>query len=85
MAEKVLIGKITHYFPNVKAAVVVIEKKQKLKVGDKILVEGHGNSFEQTVDSMQVDRKPIKEAKAGDAIGLEVKEDVKAGDLVYKA
>lgn len=86
MAEKKeCIGKVTHYFPKVKAAVVEIGKGQKLKVGDKILVEGHGNSFEQTVDSMQIDRKPIKEAKAGDAIGLEVKEDVKEGDLVYKA
>lgn len=80
-----LIGKITHYFPHVKAAVIEIEKKQSLKIGDNILIEGHGNSFEQKVSSMQIDRKPIKEAKAGDAIGLEVAEDVKAGDLVYKA
>jgi len=80
--EKQEIGKITHFFPKVMAAVV--ELKADLKKGDKILIEGHGNSFEQEATSMQIDRKPIEEGKAGQEVGLEVKEDVKPGDVVFK-
>ena len=74
------IGKITHFFP--KISVAVIELEGVLKVGDKILIEGHGNTFEQAVDSMQIDRVDVKSAKKGQAIGLKVLQPVKEGDIV---
>ena len=76
------IGKITHYFTNIMVAVV--ELSGELKKGDKIIVKGASTNFEQTVDSMQIDRVDIEEAKKGDAIGLKVKEHARPGDLVYK-
>jgi translation elongation factor EF-1alpha len=79
--EKARVGRISHYFP--KIGVAVIEVEAALKVGDKILVEG-STAFEQTIDSMQVDRKPIKAAKKGDSVGMKTAQPVKEHDIVYK-
>ena len=81
MAEKE-IGEITNYFQHVKAA--AIKLTAPLKVGDKIAVRGGEKSFEMTVDSMQIDRKPVEAAKKGDEIGLLVPEDVHKGYKVFK-
>ena len=78
-----LIGSITHYFPHVEAAVLVV-KQGTLKNGDTILIKGHTTRFEETVESMQIDRVPIAEAKKGDEIGLHVRERVREHDQVYK-
>ena len=78
-----LIGRVTHYFPHVNAAVVIIEKAG-LKLGDRILIKGHTTSFEETIQSMQVDHQSIQVAKKGDEIGLAVKERTREHDLVYK-
>lgn len=75
------IGKVTHFFP--KISVAVVELEGSLKAGDKIIIEGHGNKFEQTADSMQIDRDSVKTAKKGQAIGLRVLQPVKEGDLVF--
>jgi len=80
--EKV-IGKITHYFPHVSAAVVKLSTT--LKAGDRIKIVGGGNEFEQEVTSMQIDRSPIEEAKKGDEVGLYVSEKVREGYKVYAA
>ncbi|MEM4221915.1 MAG: translation elongation factor-like protein [archaeon] len=79
--EKKLIGKVTHFFP--KISVAVVELSGDLKQGDKILFEG-STSFEQVVDSMQIEHKNVSEAKAGQSIGLKVNQKVKEKDLVYK-
>ena len=80
--EKV-IGEITHYFPHVSAAVVKLSAP--LKIGDRIKVVGGGNEFEQEVASMQIDRKPIEDAKKGDEVGLEVTDKAREGYKVYAA
>ena len=79
--EKKRIGKITHFFP--KISVAVVELEGKVKIGDTIEIEGHGGSFEQKLDSMQVNHVPVKDAKKGDAIGLKVLQPVKEGDVVF--
>jgi len=79
--EKKKIGKITHFFP--KISVAVVELAGSLKVGDTIEVEGHGSTFEQKIDSMQMEHEQVKAAKKGDAIGLKVLQPVKAGDVVF--
>lgn len=75
------IGKITHYFS--KIGVGVVELTSNLKIGDVIVIAGHGHEFEQKVDSMQVEHEQVTEAKAGDAVGMKVDQPVKEGDLVY--
>lgn len=76
------IGKITHYYSNL--GVAIIELSDKLEVGDRIKIKGVTSNFEQDVDSIQIDRKPIEKAKKGDVIGLKVGEKVREGDEVFK-
>ena len=76
------IGKITHYYD--KIGVAIIELSGVLKVGDKIKIEGGKNEFDQTVEEMQVDHKPVDAAKAGDAVGIKVKEKIREGALVLR-
>ena len=76
------IGRVTHYFTNI--GVAVIELSGDLKVGDKIKIRGATSDFEQTVDSMQIEHKEIEEAKAGQAIGMKLKEHARDHDIVYK-
>jgi len=80
--EKKLIGKISHYY--VKIGVAVVELTDKLSVGDRISIEGVVTNLQQTVDSIEIEHQKIQTAKAGDAIGLLVKDRVREGDAVYK-
>ncbi|MCK4670526.1 MAG: translation elongation factor-like protein [Nanoarchaeota archaeon] len=82
MAEKVEIGKISHFFD--KISVCVIELTADLKVGDKISIEGHDNVLEQEVTSMEIDRKPVESAGSGESIGMKTDKPVKRGDIVFK-
>ena len=82
MEEKKEIGRITRFFP--KISVAVVELKESLSVGDKIWIKGSTTSFEQTVDSMQIEHQNIQRAEAGQSIGLKVKEKVRENDHIYK-
>ncbi len=82
MAEEKLVGKIAHFYTNI--GVGIIELSDELKVGDKIHIVGHGEDFEQPVDSMQVEHKDVQIAKAGESIGLKVGGKIHEGDEVYK-
>ena len=82
MVEKKLIGKITHFYP--KISVAVIELEDTLTVGDKISVERGEESFEQDVESMQIEHENVEEAEAGQSIGLKVNEPTKEGAKVFK-
>ena len=76
------VGKIVHYYT--KLSVGIIELSDTLKVGDKIRIKGATTDFEQTVDSMQIEKDKIDEAKKGQSIGLKVKDQVRQHDVVYK-
>ena len=82
MAEKKIVGEISHFFP--KISVAVIEVKAPLKVGDKISIEGPTTKFQQKIDSMEVEHKKVQTAKKGDSVGMKVAEKVREKDLVYK-
>lgn len=77
------IGDITHYFPNVKAAVVQL--KNKIRIGDAVWIKGTTTDFRQTVGSLQINRKPIEKAGRGQEIGLEVLKEVRVGDKIYRS
>lgn len=76
------IGKITHYFD--KIGVAVVELEAQLVEGERISIEKDGQGFEQNASSMQVDKKPVKKAEKGQAIGMRVEQAVKPGFEVYK-
>ena len=81
MAEEKEIGKVISYFTHVEVA--AIKLSGKLKIGDKIHIKGHTTDFEQVVESMQINREDVKEAKEGDDVGIRVKERVRPNDTVY--
>ncbi|MCD6371396.1 MAG: U32 family peptidase C-terminal domain-containing protein [Candidatus Aenigmarchaeota archaeon] len=80
--EKVLVGKVTHYYP--KIGVAVVEVKEEIRLGDEISIEGNTTNIRQKVESMQIEHKPIEAARPGDLIGLKVVDRVRKNDLVYK-
>ncbi len=81
MPEEV-IGQVSDFFAH--PVVAGIDLTAPLNVGDKIHIKGHTTDMELTVDSMQINNVDVKEAKAGDAIGVKVSERVRRGDTVYK-
>ncbi|MBS3108319.1 translation elongation factor-like protein [Candidatus Woesearchaeota archaeon] len=80
--EEKEIGIVKDFFVNV--SVAAIELSDTIKVGDKIHIKGHTTDIIQKVDSMQINRKEIKEASSGDSVGIKVKDRVRHGDKVYK-
>ena len=81
MPEEV-IGKVSDFFS--RPVVAGIELTATLKQGDKIHIKGHTTDMELILDSMQINSVDVKQAKAGDAIGVKVSERVRRGDTVYK-
>jgi len=81
MSEQI-IGKVSDFFAQ--PVVAAIELTGVLELGDKIHIKGHTTDLELNVDSMQIDNVPVKEATAGDSVGVKVPERVRSGDTVYK-
>ena len=66
------IGHVTHYFPHVKAAAVLIER-DNLKTGDTLFFKGHTTGFKQKLESLQIDRQAVPQAGPGDEVGIQVR------------
>ena len=82
MADKAKkIGSITHYYS--KLGVGIIKLDNKLKVGDKVRIEGNSSDFEQTVSQIQFDHEDIDSGKKGQEVGIKVKNKVREGDKVF--
>jgi len=81
MSEEI-IGKVSVFFA--RPVVAAIELTASLELGDKIRIKGHTTDLTLNVDSMQINNVPVKEAKAGDSVGVKVTERVRSGDMVYK-
>ncbi len=79
---EIAIGEVNDYFAHVDVA--GIELTDTLKVGDTIRIHGHTTDLQFVVSSMQIDRRDVPQAKAGDQIGVKVSERVRKGDHVYK-
>ncbi|MDI6799117.1 MAG: EF-Tu/IF-2/RF-3 family GTPase [Actinomycetota bacterium] len=77
------VGKVTHYFAHIQVAVVDILSGE-LKVGDRIKISGHTTDFEQTLGSMEVERKKVERAAVGDLVAIKVESQVRENDLLFK-
>ena len=77
------IGIVEHYFSKIGVAAIKITDGS-LKIGDRIHIKGATTDFEQTVESMEINRQKIEMAKPGDEIGIKVIDRVREGDRVYK-
>ena len=77
------IGTVTHYFSHLNVAAVEITDGE-LRKGDTIHVKGHTSDFQQTVESIQIEHEAVDVAKPGDSVGIEVIEQAREHDKVYK-
>ena len=76
------IGRVEGFFA--KPSVAIVELRAALKVGETIYVKGHTTDFQQVVESIHIDHQPVQEARAGQSVGLKVKDRCRTHDLVYK-
>ena len=77
------VGTVVKFFAKPSVAAIEVSGGG-IKKGDPLQYKGHTTDFTDVVSSMELDNKPIEEAKAGDLIGIKVKERVREGDRVYK-
>lgn len=77
------IGKIVNYYNKVRVAEIKIW--DDLKIGDKLIIQGETTgSITHTIDSMQIDGKPIEIAKKGQNVGVAIPIKLRVNDFVYK-
>ncbi len=55
-----------------------------IRVGDLLRYKGHTTDFTEEIQSMEIDNQAVEEAKAGDLVGIKVKERVRENDQVFK-
>lgn len=79
---EILLGEVEDFFVHVTA--IALTLKDALAVGDTLRVRGHTTNLTQKVLSIQMDRKPIRQARKGDAIGIQVAERCRPGDKVFR-
>jgi uncharacterized Zn finger protein len=78
---RVEVGEVERFFSRV--SVVAIRLNGELKIGDRIEMESEEGPVTVEVSSMQIDRKDVESAGAGDSVGIKVETPVKAGGKVY--
>jgi putative protease len=81
--QKIILGKIVHYYPQAKRAVAKLESGD-LKPGDEILITGNTTGLVKTkVKSIYVDDVPVKKAKKGQEACFDVPELVRRKDKLF--
>ena len=78
---RTLVGTVDRFFDRVGVAAIVLNGR--IRVGDTIEILDGEERVRQRVESMQIDRKDVSEANAGDDIGIKTTVPVRAGSTVY--
>ncbi|MFO7459067.1 MAG: hypothetical protein R6X07_00465 [Desulfatiglandales bacterium] len=77
------VGTVVKFFSKPSVAAIEVTGGG-IKQGDTLRFKGHTTEFTDVTVSMELDNQPIVQAKAGDLIGIKVKERVRESDKVYK-
>lgn len=80
MAADTTMGTITHYYTHL--GVGIVKLARQLAVGERVRFSGHTTDFEQVVEEMQFDHKPIEKGTKGQEVGIKVEQHVREGDRV---
>ncbi len=75
-------GVVEHYYPKAHAAVVRIDQGE-LHLGDTIHIQGRHEDITEPVRSIQLDHRPIREAHAGDKVGVQLSYPVHEHSRVF--
>ncbi len=76
------VGTVTHFFDHLNVA--VLQLTQQIRVGDTLHFLGHATDFKQDVSSLQIEHKPVNEAKPGEDVAIKVAQRVRPNDTVFK-
>ena len=77
------VGVVVKFFAKPSVAAIEVTAGA-IKQGDTLRYKGHTTDFTEKVGSIELDNQPVEEAKAGDLVGVKVKERVRENDLIYK-
>jgi putative protease len=77
------VGVVVKFFAKPSVAAIEVQSGT-IKNGDLLRYKGHTTDFTEEVTSMEVDNQMVGEAKAGDLIGIKVKDRVRENDKIYK-
>jgi len=75
-------GRVRHLYTRIMVASV--EVYDCLRVGDLIRIKGHITDFDQKIESMEVNHRPVNEATKGQIAGIRVIHRVRKNDFIYK-
>ncbi len=81
-ANEVSLGEVEDYFGHI--GVIALTLKDKLNLGESIHVRGHTTDITQKINSMQIDRAAIQNAKKGDSVGIKIEGKCRKGDKVFR-
>lgn len=81
MTQK-MIGKVSHFYDRAMAA--DLELEEMLAVGDRIKFLDHEREFEETVESLEVNRHQVDTAKPGEDASVKTHEKIHENAKVYK-
>ena len=76
-------GEVFHYFPKAGVAAIRVTETP-VRVGDTLLFQGPSTNFDQTVDSLEIDKAKVERATPGQSVGIKVRDRARPGDYVYK-
>lgn len=79
----ILCGSCEGYFNKIEVAIVKLNRS--LSIGDSVFFETSDGMFEQICEEMQINRKDVRTAFAGDDIGIKVKGEPCKGGKVWKS
>lgn len=75
------IGKVTHFYGNIKVAVVRFSAPPKF--GKEVRFKGATTDFKQVIASAQVDHKPVSKIPKSKLVGIKVRSRVRQGDEIF--
>lgn len=75
------IGKVTHFYSNIKVAVVKFSAPPRL--GKEVRFKGATTDFKQGIVSAQVDHKAVSKIPKNKLVGLKVRSRVRQGDKIF--
>jgi putative protease len=76
------VGTVTHFFDHL--SVAVLDLTETVRIGDTLHFLGHSSDFKQEVTSLQIEHKPVEEAKPGADVAIKVTQRVHPNDSVFK-
>ncbi|MCJ7594790.1 MAG: hypothetical protein MUO52_08490 [Desulfobacterales bacterium] len=77
------VGLIVKFFAKPSVAAIEVTGGG-IKKGDLLRYSGHTTDFTEPVASLEIDNQSVEEVKAGQMVGIKVKERVREGDKVYR-